>query len=490
MKTKITTKEDALKMLDDPIIRKEITKSEFFWFFNLYFCHHMRYRLADMHKEIMKICQNDNILLAIIMAFRGSGKSTIITTAYPLWAILGIQNKKYIIIIGKTKPQAKQMMKNIKSELESNDQLRNDLGPFQEESDEWGSESIVFSKQNARITAVSIEQSLKGLRHRQHRPDLIILDDIEDNESTKTREMRQKTYEKYKRDIVPLGDKNTRIIHVGNMLHDNSLMMKLSREIDEGDSVKVFKKYPIIDEDKNIYWIDKYSTEADVEEERLKINDDVAWYLEYLLQVIANNGQIITEEEIQLYDELPSRRIKRNNYSQRYVVVGVDPAISQNDSADYTAIIPILYQKNQERNCFEGYVLKDFIHKRLNFNELCDAIIYLNKSLLAYNSSRIIFVVEDVGFQQAIIQAVKYKDTAYINIVGKHYSLDKESRLRIAKPIFSTKSIFFPRDSAEIIITELIGFGREKHDDLVDALTLSINYAYEAVLNEATVICV
>lgn len=489
-KSLIKTKEEALQKLNDPVIRKEVAKADFFLFFTIYLYHHMRYQFAEMHREIMSICQNDSISLALIMAFRGSGKSTIVTTAFPLWAILGVLQKKYIVIVAKTKPQAKQMMTNIKSELESNSQLRNDLGPFQDDSEEWGSESIVFSKQNARITVVSIEQSLKGLRHKQYRPDLIILDDIEDNESTKTKEMREKTYEKYKREIVPLGDKDTRILHVGNMLHDNSLIMRLSREIKDGDKTKVFRQYPIIDEDGKIYWQGKFKSEEEVEKERLKVNDDVAWHLEYLLKVISGNQQIIKHEEILYYDTLPPRARNEDGYfDERFIVVGVDLAISKSDNADYTAIVPILYQRNQVRNCYEGFILPDMIHQRLDFNETCDAIIMLNKSLGVY-SSRVIFVIETVAYQQAVSQAVKAKDKNYIEVVEKNTTLDKETRLRIAKPLFSNKAVFFPRYDAEVLIREIVGFGRERHDDLVDGLTLSINYACESLLVENTVICV
>jgi len=490
-KIKIKTKEDAIKKLNDPVIRREVAKANFYLFFTIYFHHHMKYAFANMHKEIMEICQNESISLAVIMAFRGSGKSTIISTAFPLWAILGIMQKKYIVIVAKTKPQAKLVMTNIKSELESNEQLRNDLGPFQEESEEWGSESITFSKQNARITVVSIEQSLKGLRHKQYRPDLIILDDIEDNDSVKSSEMREKVYEKYKREIVPLGDKETKIIHIGNMLHDNSLIMRLSREIKDDDNTRVFKRYPIIDDDGNIYWNGKFKNKEEIELERLKVNDDVAWHLEYLLKMISGNEQIIKNEEIQYYDEIPPRvKDEYGFYDDRYIVVGVDLAISKENSADYTAIVPILYVKNKEKDIYEAYVLKDIIHKRLDFNETCDSIIYLNKSLALYGVSKILFVIETVAYQQALAQAVRAKDKNYIDIVEKNINIDKEARLKITKPIFSTKSIYFPKNESNEIVTEIIGFGRERHDDLVDALTLSVNYAVESLFNQNTAICV
>jgi hypothetical protein len=59
-----------------------------------------------------------------VVAFRGSGKSTMVTTAYPIWAILGKQQKKFCIIFCQTRAQAKQHMMNIRTELEGNDVLK------------------------------------------------------------------------------------------------------------------------------------------------------------------------------------------------------------------------------------------------------------------------------------------------------------------------------------------------------------------------------
>ena len=84
---------------------------------------------------------------------------------------------------------------NIKQELEANDRLRKDLGPFREEPSPWGMQSLVIKHLDARISVGSVGQSIRGVRHGAHRPDLIILDDIEDLQSTRTREGRERTWE-------------------------------------------------------------------------------------------------------------------------------------------------------------------------------------------------------------------------------------------------------------------------------------------------------
>jgi glycosyltransferase involved in cell wall biosynthesis len=102
-------------------------------------------------------------------------------------------------------------------ELESNDLLKADLGPFQE--DEWNANSIVIPKYNARITAASAEQSIRGIKHGQYRPNLIIADDCEDSSSVKTQEGRDKTYDWFTKEILPLGNSKTKIIVIINIMH-------------------------------------------------------------------------------------------------------------------------------------------------------------------------------------------------------------------------------------------------------------------------------
>src|SRR5665213_1310977 len=224
----------ADKMFRDRRIRTAITRQSHFMFFHFYFAHYVKYATAPFHRELFHLSERQDIKNLFVVAFRGSAKSTIFTTSYPVWAILGEQQKKFVLILCQTQAQAKQHMMNLRRELEGNALLKNDLGPFQEENNEWGSASLVFSNLNARITAVSTEQSIRGLRHNQHRPDLIIGDDLEDLASTKTREGRNKTYQWLTGEVIPAGDRNTRLVVIGNLLHEDSLIMRLKDDVDKG----------------------------------------------------------------------------------------------------------------------------------------------------------------------------------------------------------------------------------------------------------------
>ncbi len=244
--------EDLFQTLTkDKTVRREVMKNSFNYFFHFYFHHYVEFETAPFQHNLIYKLENEPDENIYVVAFRGSGKSTIATTAYPIWSILGKPQKKFIIIFCQTRAQAKQHMMNIRNELENNPLLKNDLGPFNEESDEWGSHSLVFSNTQARITVASSEQSIRGLRHHQHRPDLFICDDVEDVQSTKTREGRNKTYQWLTGDVIPAGGKNTRLVVVGNLLHEDSLLMRIRDRINQKELAGTFMSCAIMDDDGN-----------------------------------------------------------------------------------------------------------------------------------------------------------------------------------------------------------------------------------------------
>lgn len=176
----------------DRLVRQAVARDSHAMFFHLYFPHYVRYPIAEFQKDIFRITEDQSNKLACIVAFRGSGKSTLVTFSYSLWATLGIQQKKFVLIICQTQAQARQHMANLKYELEQNRLLKSDLGPFREDAGtgEWAISSLVFQNTGARIMIASVDQSIRGIRHHEHRPDLLILDDIEDMQSARTYDSR------------------------------------------------------------------------------------------------------------------------------------------------------------------------------------------------------------------------------------------------------------------------------------------------------------
>lgn len=450
----------------DRLVRRTVARESHLMFFYVYFPHYATYEIAEFQKDIFRITEDSSNKLAIIVAFRGSGKSTLVTFSYSLWAMLGIQQKKFVLIICQTQTQAKQHLINLKRELESNALLRNDLGPFQEENGEWGASALVFPQLKAKIMAVSTEQSIRGLRHNQHRPDLIICDDLEDMASVKTYENRQKIYNWLCGEVMPLGDRNTRFVVVGNLLHEDSLVMRLKRDIEEGQRVGVFKMFPLISGDGAIAWPDKYPTELALAEEKMKSGNEYAWQREYLLRIVPDEDQVIQREWISYYDNLPTRRDTFHG-----IFMGVDLAISQKETADYTALVSALIS-HDENFCI--YILPNIVNKRMNFPETIKQIKEVSDANKKLYSSHIL--VEEVGYQKAAIDQLAHDS---LNVEGVKISTDKRSRLISISAMIQSGKIKFPRHGAEALIRQIVGFGVERHDDLVDAFTLVAHHAIQ-----------
>src|ERR1700719_3373295 len=60
------------------------------------------------------------------------------------------------------------------------------------------------------------------------------------------------------------------------------------------------------------------------------------------------------------------------------------------------------------------------------------------------------------------------------SVQAMHPIKDKRARLRVAARYIKNGTVKFPRHGCEQLLTQLLGFGAEKHDDAVDALVYLI----------------
>lgn len=456
------------KIRSQRAVRLSIARNSFYWFFHLYMGHYIKYPTAEFQKQMMEDVTNPDIEQLVIVAFRESGKSTIITTALPLWAAIGEMQKKYIVIVSQTQNQAQQHLANIVQELETNDLIRKDIWPYDYEENETGVSAIKLPSLGVRIIAVSREQGVRGLRHGPHRPDLIIADDVEDSRTVKTREGRDRNFAWFTGELLPLGSDNTKFITVGNLLHEDSLLMRLRAGMESGERNGAYREYPI-ERDGASLWPERFPDKDSLVMLERRIADRVRFEREYRLHLVPDDDQIIFPDMIHQYDKLPD--LLRGQ--SRTLVVGVDLAISEKDSADYTAMVTLDIRGNGDK--MQIYVLPNPINKRMNFPTTIDLVRELNVSL--HNPK---FFVETTAYQEALVQALS-KDV--IDATGVHPNQDKRTRLNMIADKIHRGVILFPKHGSKELLSQLVGFGIEKHDDLVDALTVAVIEAVRTDLN-------
>ena len=130
--------------------------------------------------------------------------------------------------------------------------------------------ALYIPKYDARILAVSAEQGVRGVRNGSHRPDLIIVYDVEDINSTRTKESRDKTFNWWSGELVPASDVGSRQIVIGNLLHEDSLLMRLKTKIENNEIDGNFYSWPIVDDNGNILWTGKFPDEKAIERKGVK----------------------------------------------------------------------------------------------------------------------------------------------------------------------------------------------------------------------------
>lgn len=412
---------------------------------------------------MMEKLSDKDIKRLLLIGHRGSAKSTLGSVALPIFmASEQPEIYPFIITIADTSLQSALNIANIKTELDSNELLINDYGrieikkfndpvpkPTFESEDEWQARNMLLGN-GVRIMARSRGQKVRGLRHRANRPSAIIIDDPEDAEWTKERENRNKTDRWMRGEVMGAIDPSGRIIAIGNWLHEDALMARLKKL-----SMFTTLEYPLIKDingESFITWPALYPDEKSIAD-KMEEMGQVAWMREMLLKIIANEGQEVTPQDIHYYDEMPDPE-QRGGIKGH----GVDLAISTKESADFTTDVEGHVYYEDERP-------KIYIQK----NPLCAHLDFYHTMEYFKGKPRgtHLWFVEDIAYQKAAIQEMERNMMA---VVAVRPIADKRARLRVAARYIKNGTVLFPRTGCEKLIGQLLGFGSEEHDDLVDGI--------------------
>lgn len=161
-----------------------------------------------------------------LAAPRGEAKSTKISMSFVLWCLVtGI--KWYPIIIMDAFEQAAEMLEAIKAELEANPRLQGDFPEATGQGKVWRV-GVITTANGRKVEAFGSNKKIRGRRHGPHRPDLAIMDDIENDENVLTPAQRDKLQNFVTKGVLSLGppDDSMDAIIVGTVLHYDSVLAR------------------------------------------------------------------------------------------------------------------------------------------------------------------------------------------------------------------------------------------------------------------------
>jgi len=219
---------DAYDLVSDPELRRAAAKT-LKGFCLTYLPHHFPLDPSDSFDEMCAALESADIQRLEIIGFRGCAKSTLASLALVLWAALEHPDLyPFIIMLADTRGQASINAASVQHELRNNDLILRDYGhlkyrsiddprpePTLESDEDWQAMNCVLDN-GVRILSRSRGQKIRGIKHRQERPSLIVADDVEDLDWVRTQENRDKSDRWMRGNVLPsLDEHNGRLVVIG-----------------------------------------------------------------------------------------------------------------------------------------------------------------------------------------------------------------------------------------------------------------------------------
>lgn len=476
---------DAIKArvakVQDPILGFE-------YFLKNYFPHYLRNesqsKLHDyLFAELPAMLANPKSSNYALAAPRGEAKSTIVTRLFSLYCIV-TQQKRYIVIVSNTYEQAAEFLAAIKTELEANSRIRIDFPKVSGVGKSWTAGKII-TQNHVQVRVAGAAKSLRGFVHGAYRPDLVILDDLENDDNVRSPQQRDKLETWLKSAVLKLGVVGEKfdVFYIGTILHHDSVLNRILKN--KGWKTKVFKaliRYP----DNMTLW-DKYEAifhadGADMAEQfylKNKENMDkgavVSWSARPLLDLMfvrARDGRIAFDTELQndptAGDDAPFNNAIHywHELPENLAYFGaVDPSLGKaGSSRDPSAIIVAGLDKATGK----VYIVKADIKKRLPDRIISDVIAMQRQ----YNCIK--WAVESIQFQEFFrTELVRRSSEMGVPVPAMPVKPTSDKLLRIeALQPHMANGLLLLHAQQSTLIDQFRHFPKADHDDGPDAVEM------------------
>jgi predicted phage terminase large subunit-like protein len=476
----------------------------------------------DFHKEISAIINEvsnvkTNAKVAVA-APRSHAKSTYLSKAFPMHEVL-YRRRKYIIIISETPSVSMANMEWIRNQLKFNEKLRADFGPLLSPKDQsnitdksdafiaWHPTDNGSRKQLSLVEAASTGQALRGRNWNGSRPDLIVLDDLEDARpggNASTPEQRSKLRDWFSQTVMPLGDPKgmrTAFVYMGTTVHFDALLMQVLYNRSDFESrvyraiIDMPERTDLWEEMRQIY-VNRENKKrkedalAFYEENKAELlrgsrvlwpevqpllklmmwkwdNSSKAFNTEYMNNPIDEESMIFNPESFTYYNTLS---ISPRDY---VIAVGIDFAMGK-ERGDYSAITVVA--KHNETGI--TYVVDSYL-ERVKPDKFLEVIV---EKVLEHQPD--VIAAEAQAAQEFFVDQLK------IALVGRGYPAAtrvrkikqrsrKELRIEALLPDVESGAIRFHKKHS-LLLEQFERYGQGAHDDGPDSLEMAISVTKKA----------
>ena len=449
--------------------------------------------------ELWDLACSDNQFVAVA-APRGHAKSTAGTLAYGLAELL-FRESKFCIIVSDTESQAAMFLGAMKSELMENESLielfgiqRNEKNLVQFVKD---TETDVIVRltdgHQFRVMAKGAEQKLRGMLWDGKRPDLVLVDDLENDELVMNKDRRDKLKRWFRGALVPCLSPKGKLRMWGTVLHMDSVLEELMPK----ENSKTFRQSELKDWDISTRKTMWKSVKYRAHDEKLT---EFLW------------PERFNKEFFQLKKEEAAINGMSDQYSQEFLNRPIDDSVAYFKRKDFVPMLDADYEKNMKWYCtvdlaisqenradFSVFLvagvdenkilhIRNVIRERLDGREIVDLLIALHRT---YDFQMI--GIEEMQVSKAIgpfLNETMIAEDCFIPLMkmkasGKdkmHRATSIQARMRARAVRFDTKADWYPT-----LQDELLKFPRGVKDDQVDTMAylgLLLNNMVEAETKE------
>lgn len=413
---------------------------------------HLTCETPSFHKEIFELLSTTNRL--VLAAPRGFGKSVVCSVFYPLWCAL-FERKRDICIISASEGLAIEWLRKIRNELEVNPKINSFWGDLK--SSKW-TENHIILKNGVNIRARGAEAQIRGFR-----PDLIVLDDIETDDSVASEDRRNKLRDWIFKSCFNTLPPSGQLVWIGTIISFNALLEE-QLGLQNGWAKRRYAAYKdCVEEPGNEIWAELWS--HDRLQKRKKEIGSSAFCSEYLNNPVSNDKAPIKQYQVRNWIEFPK---------QYNAVIAVDPAYSEEERSDYKTAVLIGVDSNSNR-----YLLT-YIRTHSPSGEFIDAVL----NLYLHNKNNVTAIgIPNGGTEKEFFNSFCRKaeerrlyppimevQNAFTQTGTNRTYRRKIDRIVAAlQPLFESGKYYIHESHGEAR-DELLTLGFSKHDDIVDAM--------------------
>jgi predicted phage terminase large subunit-like protein len=475
--------------------------------------YHIRSKSPDFHKKIVSKLLNLDIgsKLAVV-APRGHAKSTLINLVYPLHRIL-FDEEKFILLISESEKQSKFYLETIGNEIEYNEKLIYFFGDRKGRN--WGKEEKEFiagfdeegnPNSYCKVLIRGTGQKVRGLKYGAYRPTLTVIDDGEGERNTATQTLRDQ-FRQWLNGAVIAGSGDSKLIFIGTIVDEESYLNRIAgplaydrngkRKIkgwdslffqailqDNKDGFFTASGKEILDKKgkPKVLWEDYRPYDWLIaERDRLVSEGDVAYfYQEYQNIPMDDSFRVFKKENISYWEgtfdnangfPVIYQDFEGDTYETPVnIFMGVDPASSENIKADFSVIMVI--GVDAENNIY----IIDYHRGQMAPMDLADKLF----EMIEFYEPKIINIEETGHVMLSDYMTRESKKMGkFYNISPKKAIKSKFYRIKQLQPYFASKAMFI-KDAHWELEQELLNFkehGSFKKDTL-DALRWAIDDIY------------